>query len=337
MHLTRSQPKQHTRWRVRIRRHPGRRANRVTPLWSDLLAARGLSPATIAHFRLRPRGKGWTYPVQPGLDCMRWKAFDSSARPKYRWLPGKLPGTTFYDPDGQLAARIAAAGGELWLAAGEADVWALWEGGLHNATCMFDGEAKNVPPWFVDALRRLDVRAVHIAPDRDRTGILFAQKLRQTLDDAGIPLSIRALPFPPDSKADIGRLLQTVGAARLRAALEGLPPLALPVEEPRPPAPRPAPPLPDYADLYERWCVEEVEAAALRAWHVTPPDGKGFSKNFRCPFHDDQHPSAGWNYHTHGVHCFACGSHDTHEVAEALGVRTWEQYKADHPRPAPTA
>lgn len=305
----------------------------IVPLWTELLAQRGLSQPTIDHFQLAPRSQGWTYPVQPGIECARWKAFDSAARPKYQWLPRKSEGITFYNVDGRLHERIAAADHTLWLASGEADVWALWEGGLHNATCMFDGEAKNVPAWFTAELDRMDVRTLHIAPDCDPTGRLFASRLRRALSDSGVALFVHALPFPEDSKGDIGRLLIQVGAARLQRELERLPELAVPDPEPLPVlSAGPARPVEygEFSDLYERWCVEEVEAAAQRAWPITPRDDKGFSRNFRCPFHDDEHPSAGWNYHTHGVYCFACGSHDTHEVAARLGLRTWEQYKADH-------
>ncbi len=303
------------------------RPRRVTALWTDLLAARGLSPATIAHFALLPRAQGWTYPVHPALEARRWKAFDSTARPKYRWLPGKPDGVTLYDLDGRLAERIRAARSVLWLASGEADLWALWEGGIYNATCMFDGEAKRVPAWFVTELARLGVRTLHIAPDCDPTGTLFARRLHDALDDLPIRLRIHALPFLPDSKGDIGRLLVQVGAANLKPILERLPLLALPEDEPLTPDPLPARPV-EHSDLYEQWCVEEVEAAARRVWAISAPDERGFSRNFRCPFHDDTHPSAGWNYHVHGVHCFACGPHDTHEVAAALGVRGWEQFRA---------
>jgi hypothetical protein len=300
----------------------------VTALWTDLLAARGLSPATIAHFALLPRAQGWTYPVHPALEARRWKAFDSTARPKYRWLPGKPDGVTLYDLDGRLAERIRAARSVLWLASGEADVWALWEGGIYNATCMFDGEAKRVPAWFVAELARLGVRTLHIAPDCDPTGMLFARRLHDALDDLPIRLRIHALPFLPDSKGDIGRLLVQVGAANLKPILERLPLLALPEDEPLAPDPLPARPV-EHSDLYEQWCVEEVEAAARRVWAISAPDERGFSRNFHCPFHDDTHPSAGWNYHVHGVHCFACGPHDTHEVAAALGIRGWEQFRAN--------
>ena len=308
----------------------------VTPLWLELLGERGLSPTTIAHFALAPRGQGWAYPVRPEADERRWKAFDSSATPKYLWLPGKPDDMRFYDVDGALRQRIAAGGGDLWLAGGESDVWALWEGGISNATCLFDGEARAVPDWFVAELRTLGVRTLHLAPDRDRAGVILAGNVCEALWHSKIEPVAHRLPFEMGSKGDIGRLLLEVGPARLRGTLDALPQVALTCEgdDPRL-VQRPLPHLLSEDDrqsdawkLYEQWCVAVVEAAAVQRWEISPPDRKGFSKNFCCPFHPDRHPSAGWNYNTHGIHCFACGSHDAKEVAHVLGVQPWDDYKA---------
>lgn len=308
--------------------------SQLVPFWRARLAERGLSPATIEHFAITPRGDGWQYPVHPALDATRWKAFDSTATPKYLWLPHKPDAVRFYDVDGTLRDEVAKAGGILWLASGEPDVWALWEGGVRNATCLFDGETRRMPPWFAPELTRLGVRVLHLAPDRDRAGMRFVIQVSRAVSHTPIRVIMHHLPFPPRSKGDVGRLLVKVGAARLRTTLEGLPAYEA-VFEPIPPDERPTVvqcPLPhlfpNRGDLYEAWCVEVVEPAAVRAWSISPPDARGFSTNFRCPFHDDRHPSAGWSYETHGIHCFACGYHDAREVAERLGVPSWESYRA---------
>ena len=294
----------------------------ITPFWIERLAARGLSEATIAHFGLTPRGEGWQYPVHPAIEAMRWKAFDSRATPKYLWLPNKPDAVRFYDCDGRLHAAVTGAGGVLWLASGEADVWALWEGGIPNATSLFDGEARKIPAWFVPRLEALDVQTLHMAPDRDPTGRQFVLNVARALADTGIRVLMHRLPFPPRSKGDIGRLLVEVGAGNLQTALSELRTYEV-VFEPFRERVRQLP-LPNlFANnrkLYEQWSVEVVEAAAQMAWDFSGPDRKGFSKNFRCPFHDDRHPSAGWSYRSHGVNCFACGYHGTKEVAEMLGV-----------------
>ena len=106
------------------------------PTWRKLLHRRGLSDLTIDHFKISPEGRGWKYPVDLQHDAIRWKAFNSRAIPKYRWLPEKPGDVRFYDVDGHLKDYIAEANGELVLCEGEPDVWACWEGGVKNATCI---------------------------------------------------------------------------------------------------------------------------------------------------------------------------------------------------------
>ena len=307
----------------------------ITPLWIELLARRGLSEDTVAHFDITPRGEGWQYPVHPAVAAQRWKAFDSTARPKYLWLPGKPDTARFYDCDGRLHEEVTIADGILWLASGEPDVWALWEGGIPNVTCLFDGEARKMPSWFAPELEALGVHTLHLAPDRDRVGMRFVINVSRALSETGIRVFMHQLPFPPRSKGDIGRLLVEVGAPGLKTALRSLPAFEA-VFEPASAAQEPTLrqlPLPNLfpnnRGLYRQWSVEVVEAAAIRAWGFSPPDKKGFSKNFCCPFHDDRHPSAGWSYRSHGVHCFACGYHNTKDVAEELCVISWEAFKAE--------
>jgi hypothetical protein len=310
--------------------------NPVTPLWRDLLARRGLSEGTIAHFNITPRGEGWQYPVHPAVSALRWKAFDSASTPKYLWLPGKPDGVRFYDCDATLRDEVTISGGVLWLASGESDVWALWEGGIRNATCLFDGEARRMPPWLGPDLEQLGVRELHLAPDRDPAGMRFVIHISRAVSATAIRIIMHKLPFPPRSKGDVGRLLVEVGASHLKATLRTLPAFEA-AFEPSDTSTQPTftqLPLPDPSadqhDLYGRWSVDVVEACALRVWAISPPDKRGFSKNFLCPFHPDRHPSAGWNYHTHGIYCFACGPHSTQEIADWLGVQSWESFRADH-------
>ena len=306
------------------------------PYWKTLLSERRLSQTTIEHFDITPRGDGWQYPMHPALDVRWWKAFDSSATPKYLWLPKKPDGVRFYDVDGRLRDEVAVAEGILWLASGEPDVWALWEGGIRHATCLFDGETRKMPPWFAPELEELGVRLLHLVPDRDRTGMRFVINVSWAVSHTSIRVIMHRLPFPPRSKGDVGRLLVEVGASRLLTTLKQLPAYEA-VFEPFNADEQPAlvqqalpdPPSED-DDLYEQWCIEVVELAAIRTWAISPPDSKGFSKNFLCPFHDDRHPSAGWSYETHSIHCFACGYHDTHEVAKLLGTPSWERYRLTH-------
>ncbi len=297
------------------------------------LAARGLSAATAQHFQLEPRmlktGPAWAYTVHPKAKEKRCKAFDSDSKPKYKWLRKKPDDVTFYDPDGKLDQYIREENGVAWVASGDADVWALQEGGIHNATCLLQGEGNDVPEWFVPELQRLQVSEVRIAPDRDDTGLTFASNITKRLNGTGIRLVQLQLPFAMDSKGDIGQLLLQTSAETLKDTLESLP------ELPPPPAPvsiapvaKPSSSEETKAD-YERWCIEVVEAAARRVWSISEPNGKDYSNLMKCPCHEEDNPSASWNYQTHSVNCFACGSHDTKEVAEKLGVQSWNDYKAE--------
>jgi hypothetical protein len=304
--------------------------NNDFPVWLTGLHQRSLSAGTIRHFGISFYRNYWQYPVRPdGPAGERRKAFDSRAHPKYFWPSGRPDTLTFYDHTGDLAERIAAANGILVLATGDPDVWALWEGGIYNATCTLMGEGV-IPAWLVPELRRLQVKFVRLWPDCDTTGQKFALKLRSALAGSGISLEIYALPYPPGSKGDIGRLLVDVGAENLYKTLTICPPLILP--DPAPPAPRlrkkPPDPPPDVPSLYASWC-ELVEQIAVAEWDLSPANAKGFSKNIRCPFHGETNPSASYNYNTHGLFCFVCGDHNTHEVAEHLGLPTWTDYKAE--------
>lgn len=300
------------------------------PPWYTKLRERGFSAATIAHFGLTGAHNGWTYPVAPHSDTLRWKAFPGQRGAKYRWQPRKPDGLTFYDPHGTLAKRIAAADGVLVLAAGEPDVWALHEGGILNATATMYGEG-SLPPWLVGELQRLQVRTVRIWPDRDQAGLAHAIKLRDALAGSGVALEVFALPYPADSKADINTLLLDVGPGKLGELLAGCVPMALP-ERSEPRRERAAGPVSDTAaTLYERWC-HEVERAAIAAWEIAPPNAKNLSRrNFSSPFREDRRPSAQWNYATHGFTDYGAGEfYNTHVVADLLGMQPWQSYKADH-------
>jgi hypothetical protein len=309
------------------------------PLWLDLLRKRSISRYTATYFGIRPHKRGWVYPATPNHPVQRWKAFPRQRGPKYLWQPAQPDDITFYDPHGDLAARIAAADGVLFLAAGEPDVWALYEGGILNATATMHGEG-TMPPWLVGELHRLGVTVGRIWPDRDDAGLNHAAKLRDVLAGTDIRLEAFTLPYSPNSKADINQLLIDVGPDNLRTALEACPPLDLPSPQPAR-ATHTSPytsPTSDVADLYERWCVEVVEQAAVAAWNIAPPNSKHLSRrNFSSPLREDRRPSAQWSYIAHGFKDYATGEfYNTHTVADLLGVQSWADYKAAlHPTVEP--
>jgi hypothetical protein len=86
-----------------------------------------------------------------------------------------------------------------------------------------------------------------------------------------------------------------------------------------------------FKDLYERWCVEVVEQAAIRTWAIPPTNGQGLSRrNFSSPLRDDHHPSAQWSYTAHGFKDYGTGEfYNTHTVAALLGVPAWDDFKRE--------
>ncbi len=307
--------------------------NTSIPRWRALLHARGITDQAISRAGIRSAPHGWLYPIDPTLTARRLKAFPGQHGPKYQWKPSKPDGARFYDPAGDLAEHVAAAGGVLILAAGEPDVWACWSAGVFNVTCTLHGEG-TIPAWLIERLHALAVRTVQLWPDCDPAGLNHARKVRAALAASGIAVEVYALPFADDSKGDLNTLLIAVGPDGFRAALDSCDVLTLPAPEVE---------IDSYYaakcerktgqanDLYERWCVE-VEAAAIRTWQITPPNGKNLSRrNFSSPLREDRKPSAQWNYTAHGFKDYATGDFfNTATCADLLGLPTWDDFKADH-------
>lgn len=141
------------------------------------------------------------------------------------------------------------------------------------------------------------------------------------------------IPNEPPATVDAAALLAAYDAVTKAPAPAATPEdRTLPESSPRSDLPS------DFKDLYERWCVEVVEAAAVRTWNIAPPNGNGWSRrNFRSPVRDDgQNADCSWSYTAHGFQDFATGDfHNTQQVADLLGVQTWDDFKAEH-RPAPS-
>jgi hypothetical protein len=312
------------------------------------LARRGICPGAIDRGGIRAHGRGWIYPITPGYAEYRFKRYPDRKGAKYFWCdadghkgnqPDPLP---LYDPLGDLTRHIAAADGVVILAAGEPDVWACWSADIFNVTCTLTGEGV-IPPTLIDNLRAAGATTVRVYPDCDDAGLKHAEKLRAAFAGSGIALEIYGLPFEHGSKSDINTLLLKVGADQLRAALYACDPLPLPDPSPydayHNQSERKTAPPSAYADLYERWCIEVVEAAAVATWGIAPPNGNGWSRrNFRSPVRDDgQNPDCSWSYSAHGFYDHAAGQFYTAEqCAELLNVQSWDDYKRDHaPAPQP--
>ena len=308
--------------------------------WHDRL----ISDSALARGRVGPdpAGGGWLLPFRPGdTTHARRKAYPGLSGPKNQWYSNGKPGTMphdarLYDPAGDLAHRVAAADGVLILASGEPDVLVCWSADIFNVTCTMMGEG-TIPTWFADELIAQRVHSVRVWPDRDDTGQRHARKVRAALVGAEIAVDLRALPYEIVEKhgPDLNTLWQDCDGDPVAfwTALESCAPLELPADQPAPdPSRRTDPPPAEYADLYERWCVEVVEAAAVTAWHIPARNGDHWSaRNFSSPLREDRNPSARWQYEKHGFKDFATGEfYNTAFCADLLGVQTWPDYRADH-------
>ena len=296
----------------------------------------GLPDVVIDQLRIQPNGTGWLYPFRAGdTTNQRWKAYPGQGGAKYKWYtngkPGRKPDhARFYDPAGDLADHIAAANGVLILATGEKDVWSCRAAGVFNATCTLMGEG-SIPSWLLPEVARLSVSAVKYYPDRDDPGFKAAVKLNEYFSESEITFTAYELPYPMGSKADLNSVLTDHGTDGFLPVLDACPVLELPTPEPTA-AHKPYNLPTDFDGLYERWCIEGVERVALRTWDIEPPNGNGYSRNnFPSPFRDDgRKASAGWDYKRHGIkdHGGSGDFYNTHQVAELLGVESWEDYKA---------
>lgn len=294
------------------------KATRITQapehgLIKQLRHARRLSHEVIGTFGIEPWKSGgmwgWKYPAPMGGD--RWKNADSKKHPKYTWIPSKPAEATIYHaPD--LLQAIDAAGGVIWYVT-EADVWTLRAAGIKNAMSAF---TETAPAGLGDMLVSMGVTHVMIAPDQDKTGLGFAQRVKAELWGTPIDLTCLALPFPEDSGGDIGRAW--VGYDRPEPFLYWL--MGLPRVEIADPEPVHETPAPDYS-ITDTDPLAAMRQAITARLGVRSFNADGFSaKNIACLFHDDQNPSASLHVEK-GLYCHACQQWYTWKaLAEALGI-----------------
>jgi hypothetical protein len=182
------------------------------------LAQRGiLDVATKAGWQAcngpKPGGsaRGWSYPVydfdsQP-YDRPRWKAANGSD-PRYYWPKGQPKRSKYYFLPG-LRTAIQSDGGTVYIAAGEPDVLTYHAAGIENTFCWLAAEI-SIPDTLISDLRKLEVKTVIYAPDRDDAGMRAAAKLYKMLEGAGFTYHLAELPAPMGSKFDVNDLWQQV-------------------------------------------------------------------------------------------------------------------------------
>lgn len=285
----------------------------VHSLIRQLQKARRLTQGVIEVFSIEPHKYGgmwgWKYPAPMGGE--RWKNADSSNPTKYAWIGGKPAGEVLYHAPDVLQA-IDAAGGVLWYVT-EADVWTLRAAGVNNAISAF---TETAPAGLGDMLVTMGVTRVLLAPDRDRTGQGFAQRVKAELWGTSIDLTCYTLPFPEDSGGDIGRAWMEYNSPE--------PFLYWLLSRPQAEIPDPAPTHETPALEYN---ITDLDPLAMMRQTITARLGvrsfsaDGFSaKNLACLFHDDHNPSASL-HHEKGMYCHACGQWYTWKaLAEALNI-----------------
>ncbi len=312
--------------------------------WQTKLAERGILEAAL-ELDWHPNGNGWQYPVwanmPDGTPILRWKNYDSAARPKCKWIPGgaddELP-YYYCPPDAPRA--IAAQNGELYIASGEPDVLAYRAAGITNVLSFF-GEGR-VPDSLADDLRDAGVTKVFIYPDLDDAGCRWASAIAGKL--AGGPVELHAYKLPVDrlgEKGDINKLWMLAGCDKsafldllldCEAYTPEVKPQAaeLPLLRESADADRP---LHHYDDLPQGF----YDAIASRL-HVKGYERNGWSKLLACPLHahehDDRQPGAAWHKDKHILSCFKCQRFEVLavEVGEALGI-DWRDFIDKHEKP----
>lgn len=304
---------------------------------SDLARRRGLSDLTLNMFHVRLNGTGWLYDTKlvGGGVGTRWKSFYSLKEEapaderenwkKYKWYPGKPPAAKyFYPPSLSLIGAIQDASNHLWLVGGDIASMTMIEAGiLHTISCFGDND---MPDSFEDDLKDWKVLFLHLVPDRDKSGLEWAIKIRNRLYDKNpdIQLKVYALPYDLEDKhgKDINDFWRDQNDTdEFEQMLMALPEWVLPERE-------------IVAQLWQK--VNDLESdnqdiPALLKAEIRSRLGvyeqfnnEGWSrKNVKCPFHDDKQPSATWNDEKSILHCHA-GCHKDYlvrDLCEHFGIR----------------
>ena len=293
-----------------------------TPAWRQRLHDRGITDDVIDECGFRPDGEGWRYPT-PGGDADRWKAYDSRAPIKYRWVPAKSAYPYYHRPD--LTDAVRDAGGDCWFVT-ESNLWAMLSAGIRNVVATYHETA--LPAGFAGWLDELGVTRLLMAPDLDDTGARSAQRVVDALHASPTDVVVFRLPDELGPGGDITDLwLHPAynGPAFERRLL------TLPQCTPDP-TPAPVVTTPPAADSEDGGWLAELNPHIAAALGVTGWRDDGTSKPVSCPnpAHDDRHPSAFWHRDKHFCYCNACGqTWGAVTVAGWLGI-DWQAVKRQH-------
>lgn len=295
------------------------------PAWRVKLHSRGLTDDVIDECGFRPDGEGWRYPT-PGGDADRWKAYSSTAKPKYRWVPKRSAYPYYHRPD--LTDAVRDAGGDCWFVT-ESDLWVMLAAGVRNVVATYHETA--LPDGFAGWLDERGVTRLLMAPDLDDVGERNAQRVVDALRASPTDVVVFRLPDELGKRGDVTALwnLPAYNGAAFERHL-----LTLPQCTPDPtPAPAPAktPAAPPLDDNDWPW-LADLNPHITAALGVTGWYENGTSKPVRCPnpAHDDKHGSAFWHREKHHCVCNVCGQRWlATETADLLGL-DWRAIKRQH-------
>lgn len=314
----------------------------------DLNSTRCIPADVQALFNLRVQGDRWVYETRlmDGGKGARSKSFYSIAPPgsekwqKYNWVPEKPQGALYmYPPDLSLSTAISAADGILYMTGGDMGTMSLMAAGVMNATNTFGDSS--VPVSIANDMQKLGVKKLVLLPDRDDSGQKWAMKIRDLMIPVGldIDLEVLTLPFPMKDKhgqdvndwwIDICDVTPSDGdeKAALREQITQLKEWLLPEPERKSEANLDA-------ILHPIELPEDFLKAVERALDIEIRfNGTGWTrKPVKCPFHDDQHPSAYWNVHMGILRCHStCGkTYLAKEVGAKFGLEL-KNYLSATPR-----
>ncbi len=292
------------------------------------LAERKINPLVIDSFDIKPMGQGWAYRTPRG--AVRWKNQDSKADNKYAWI-SKEQDSLLYRFD--IAEAIQAFDYSVWLVT-EFDVFALHSAGVPNVVGQLTSES-SVPDELPAFLQSLGVLVCYIAPDKDKAGQRWAQRVTDKLKPAGVDVVIRDLPDTLGEGADIGKAWQAyTGRRAFLSWLLDLPSRRLettkPTQQPKP-------------EIKKKNNNSEIIQQIIQTLGVYSFNAKGYSVKangkalkIHCPHperhkHGDKTPSAGL-HREFGVHCFSCGAwYGWRDIAQTLGI----DWKGNFTQPTP--
>ena len=267
---------------------------------------------------------GFKYPAIKGQPPNRFKAIDANIKGrKYKWLPSKPDGCDFYLPAGEAALRSAveAAGGDIWIANGEPGVLTYLAAGIENVLSAGFGEG-TTPGHLADKLTAFGAKRVSYPVDKDNMGKRAATNWRDALKNSGIEFRPLAWGDLVPEKGDANDLWIAVNfdPNAFRAHLQTLDALILPQEPMKPPPRRISA---GHNSSKRRDAIEQLE----RVYGITGTrfNAKGWSKNFKCFYHDEENASAGFNHKTGKYHCFVCGEKSLLEQCQNHNI-DWQPY-----------